>query len=170
VLEVVKMIKSEMVHIGGACTKGVLFLVKDKRKRQTQDKVRVTSSEYSSLNGVTRGYREYMRIPSGINVKEKVKPRLTLQTSMYETSPLKKVNGELVFNEFRAFDDKALEYYNEKQAQIKALQAELNNYLTQRFLELPLLKFNDVVNIEIFTERQKAVVSSILQQKFKGAV
>lgn len=112
-------------------------------------RVWVRDLKYSHLNGCTKGEVEYQKfedIRTGKKRKKVQKPYLSLQTSSYETSSLKKINGKLVFNSYRDFDDEALRKFNDINNKIKCLQKELREYLDSRFMELPFLSF-DVIKI-----------------------
>ncbi len=131
------MKESKHIHCRFKEDTDFIFLTKD-------NTVCVENLRYTKLVGQTSGYSKVMSFPDMKSQKRKYKSRVGLQTSRYRTSDLVKFNGELVFNSFRTMDEETRKHYNHIKAEIKAREEGLKDYLQEKFMTQPFLKFEEV--------------------------
>jgi len=153
--------ESQHLHIRSKENSDLIFLsIKDKQ-------VRTERLRYCHITGQTQSTSRCMSFPNMRPHIRKEKTRISLQTSGYRTSELIKINNKLVFNSFRVMDTETQAFYNKIQEQINNLNKELQDYLNDKFMQLPFLTFDDVIKEAQPTENQSTNLNKAIQKKFK---
>ena len=102
--------------------------------------IAIGKSRFARISGNTAGQSEFMSFPAMKKRVEKLKPSVCLQSSSYGFSRLKKVNGELVFPDFRELSGSLKQDVDKLEEEIKQKRAEIDKILSDRFEEQPLLR------------------------------
>lgn len=121
--------------------------------------VRVHNLIFSRLDGNTKGLQKYSNMFDDKFTERMIGKSLSINLGR-TFCKARKMNGEIVFSEFRMFDEDMKKFYEKKQEELRKIHEELNSYINTKFMKLSFLKYKDIESE--FSDAEKELLKEMI--------